>query len=554
MSAIQRWLSVRYGYANLVDRQRANGLLRLTAGLTLIWLVYNVIFVILGVTTGSPLSAGTVVLALLPMLSVAIYFLLQSGRLRLASWLFLTALFLGTGVFSFVPFDYSLPVLLIVPLATAGVLLNRRDFVVVFLITVIVLIVRSLLLSSVEQTITVDVSAKALIDFGNMFWAVALTTLSLYTFSISNDDVSTISEADIEHFKIVSGFYASDDEEALLANALRMIQKDLGYDSAQLFLVNNDGTTQRRLRLGANGTELIPSNIVNAGNATILRQVIDSRQAVMVGIEDEQERRLHLNAGSQQSLSIPVVNLGTVLAVLDVQNDDAGAFSSNHVEALRLFGQRLGAALWKARLVTDLRQSLREREDAATYMSSQLAEMQGRGRHILLSGWGKYLQTRGELFGYDLPNRGGTIIPAAELTPELRAAMRRGDVFVETLGSEQIINAPIVFRGEVLGAMSFAISAEQAVGERELELVRTVTNRLGIALENNRLLEQTQAQARRERKASEVANVLLGATSIESLMELAADNFNEALDAIYTRIYLEPGIGADAPEVRGELA
>lgn len=82
--------------------------------------------------------------------------------------------------------------------------------------------------------------------------------------------------------------------------------------------------------------------------------------------------------------------------------------------------------------------------------------------------------------------------------------------------------------------------------------MRTVANRLGLALENNRLLEQTQAQAQRERKASEVANILLTATSIETLIELAAENFNEALSAINTRIYLEPGVIAEPPAAHGE--
>ena len=72
-------------------------------------------------------------------------------------------------------------------------------------------------------------------------------------------------------------------------------------------------------------------------------------------------------------------------------------------------------------------------------------------------------------------------------------------------------------------------------------LIRTVADRLSVALENNRLLEQTQAQARRERQASEIGSVLLSATNVESVLSLAADNFHEALGAIHTRVYLQPG-------------
>jgi len=77
------------------------------------------------------------------------------------------------------------------------------------------------------------------------------------------------------------------------------------------------------------------------------------------------------------------------------------------------------------------------------------------------------------------------------------------------------------------------------VTQRQIELAGTVALRLGGALENKRLLEQTQAQALRERQAGEVANMLIGATDVRSLLELAADSFNDTLGAVQTQIYLE---------------
>jgi GAF domain-containing protein len=104
-----------------------------------------------------------------------------------------------------------------------------------------------------------------------------------------------------------------------------------------------------------------------------------------------------------------------------------------------------------------------------------------------------------------------------------------------------VVTVPIVFRDVVLGAMSFNVPSERPVTDRQIELIRTVADRLSVALENNRLLEQTQAQARRERQASEIGSVLLSATNVESVLSLAADNFHEALGAIHTRVYLQPG-------------
>jgi len=110
---------------------------------------------------------------------------------------------------------------------------------------------------------------------------------------------------------------------------------------------------------------------------------------------------------------------------------------------------------------------------------------------------------------------------------------------VESSGDTQVINVPITFRDHTLGAMSFTIAKGEEIGARQLEMARVVSNRLALALENTRLFEQSQAQVQRERKASELGNLLLGSTDVSAVLNLAAESFNEALGAVQTRIYVE---------------
>jgi GAF domain-containing protein len=72
-----------------------------------------------------------------------------------------------------------------------------------------------------------------------------------------------------------------------------------------------------------------------------------------------------------------------------------------------------------------------------------------------------------------------------------------------------------------------------------------VAERLALALENTRLFEQTQAQAQRERKANEIASVLIGATDVRLVLNLAAENFKDALGAVNTHIYIQPDLLAE---------
>lgn len=551
ISAIRRFLSIGYDYVTPLARQRAGGLLLINALLFLSWVAYVLYFIAPGLTRGElPEPVVLIPVLFFPVLSVIIHRFLQIGRLNPAIWLFV--IMLGVAVIPFIDFEhfYTLPVALMIPMVAAGVLLDRRSFVVILVVLLAILVVRVGVWSQLTLT---NIFAEVLgYEIILTFFAVGLPAAFLLIFSGGTQRISSVSVDDIHHLQTVSAFAESEDEDTLLATTLRTIQNELGYTLGQIFLVGDDGSAQRRVRLGIGESDLTSTNLVNSGDEAVIRDVVTNRQILLITERDEQPRRSHLIVSALWALAVPIASGNRALGVLDIQTTSHRAFTTNQIDAFRLLGRRLGEALFRARLLSDLRRSLREREEAAIFMRSQFAEMQRRDRQTLVSGWNTYLQSRGQLFGYDLQNQNGNLVPAADLTPEIRAALERGDVFVETRDGEQIINAPIVFRSEVLGAMSFAVPPDRPITERELDMVRTVANRLGVALENNRLLEHTQAQAQRERKASEVANVLLTATNIETLIELAADNFNEALDAIYTRIYLEPGVVAEPPATRGE--
>ena len=551
IDTIRGFLILGHNYETPLTRQRAGGLFMLNLLLFLGWLTYIIYAVAPMLAREEPVAVGTVLaLITFPLLSITIHRSLQTGRLRVASWVFVIAL--GVAVIPFINFDlfYTLPIALMVPMVAAGVLLDRRGFSVILAILLAILLLRAGVWSQLTQS---GLLSEVLgYDILLAFSAVGLSAAFLYIFSGSAQRISSVSADDIQHLRAIGGFADSEDEELLLASALRTIQSELGYTLGQIFLVGDDGSVQRRVRLGIGMNDLTSTRLVNTGDAAVIQEVVTTRKPRLVTEREEQPQRAHLIVSASSALAAPIVTGERTLGVLNVQTTSPQPFSPNQIEAFRLLGQRLGEALFRARLLSDLRRSLREREEAAVFMRSQFAEMQRRDRQTLVSGWNTYLQARGDLFSYDMQTQSGNLVPAADLPPEIRAALERGDVFVESRADEQIMNAPIVFRGEVLGAMSFSIPPDRAVTERELEMVRTVANRLGIALENNRLLEQTQAQALRERKASEVANVLLTATNIETLIELAADNFNEALDAIYTRIYLEPGVVAEPPATHGE--
>ncbi len=155
--------------------------------------------------------------------------------------------------------------------------------------------------------------------------------------------------------------------------------------------------------------------------------------------------------------------------------------------------------------------------------------------------WGSYVEGRGrQAIGYNLEGDAASPIQATDLPSGLAATLKSGQLEVATEGNNQIINVPIRFRDTNLGAMSFSVPVDQQVSDYQIEVATIVAERLALALENTRLFEQSQSQALRERKASEVATALIGATDVRVVLNMAAEQFKDALGAVNTRIYIQP--------------
>jgi GAF domain-containing protein len=236
-----------------------------------------------------------------------------------------------------------------------------------------------------------------------------------------------------------------------------------------------------------------------------------------------------------------------MLGVLDVQSAGQTAFSQNELQALQLLAEQVSTALLHARTVNDLQRTLNEQVNVNNRLQNQVADYTQRERRGVTTTWNQYLEGRGKtIIGYNIePDNTTTPVPANDVPETLQATLQSGQLHVESVGEEQIVNVPITFRDQTLGAMSFAVPKGQQLSERQVEMARIVAERLALALENTRLFEQSQAQALRERKASEVSGLLIGATDVYSVLNLAAQNFNEALGAIHTRIYIQPGVFAE---------
>lgn len=547
MNALRRrLLTIPYNYVNPATRQRAQGLVAMiwaAVAVILLLIVVRALLVLLNIDKTLVIAPFELVVGALVLLGA--YWLIQRGRLDTAIWLFLGAMLVPFVLATAIAVDPAAPAILFLPLVAAGVLLNRRNLVPILVIFAVTMILRAVNQGGTTDAISYVPAQNAFPELLNYAIVFGLSAIFLLVFSGSIDQIVAVSFSDVEQLRAVGKFSArlddDTDEMQVFARLLEIVERDLGFDLAQIYLRDAEGRYTRRLRLSLTQVEMGTRIVLRGGDEAVIDDAILRREPIIVTTHDALSRSEHLVPPSRQSVTLALVYGDQVFGVLDVQSEHRDMFTENVVEGLRNLAVEAGRELVQARRFEELLRTVRDQEAIIDRFLSQMSELQRRSESAAGVGWSRYLEGRGqEGFGFDYDN--GSIMPASDLPEAIRQTVEQGDISIERRETDQIVNVPITLRDQRLGALTFTVPAERAIDERQIEMLRTVSNRLSIALENNRLFEQTQAQAQRERKASEIGSLLLSETDIEAVLELAAENFNEALGAVHTRVYLEPGI------------
>jgi GAF domain-containing protein len=114
------------------------------------------------------------------------------------------------------------------------------------------------------------------------------------------------------------------------------------------------------------------------------------------------------------------------------------------------------------------------------------------------------------------------------------------------------MTVPIELRGQPIGQIVVEDDQPQRqLSADERELVREVVQRMALALESTRLFEQTQSAlgearrlAQRERLINRITAQLRGATTVDEVLRIAADEMRRSVGAAYTAVTLAPPTGA----------
>lgn len=268
--------------------------------------------------------------------------------------------------------------------------------------------------------------------------------------------------------------------------------------------------------------------ILRAGTGEAGRQMLEANHKLAVGgnsmigwSTSHRQARIALDVGldavrfsnpylpnTRSELALPILAKDKVLGALTIQSSIAEAFDEDDIIVLQGIADSLGSAIENARLFSEVQSSLKE--------------IQRLHRQYLQRAWQDTLQAHEQLaYTYQAPD------------------------IQEAAGDPRTIRVPILLREQQIGNLvleadpSASGPAPSSWSSEELSLIVAIADQAALALENARLLNETQQRAGQERIRASVTDKVWASTNVESILQTALEELGVSLGAIEGLIQLE---------------
>lgn len=316
----------------------------------------------------------------------------------------------------------------------------------------------------------------------------------------------------------------------LMQDVVELIRQRFDFYHVQVFLVDEEGKTARLLAsTGTVGRELLARrHALPVASQSVIGQVTATGAPVIALDTDTSavHRRNELLPDTRSEMALPMRIGDQVIGALDVQSVASNAFDQDTVAVFQIMADQLAVALENARLHTQLM--------AAT------AELENVERRMTARQWRTFQQSRdaNSPLGYEM--QGEVLMPRhGDMPAPVQDAIREGRLIAKENGESDLqIALPIRVRGEVIGAFGFGGESLRNLTDEDLALMEAVIDRVGLALENMRLVEQTARRAEYEQIVNEITAKIVGSTDINHILQTTVKELGRALRAPQTSVQL----------------
>jgi FOG: GAF domain len=323
------------------------------------------------------------------------------------------------------------------------------------------------------------------------------------------------------------------DIEKLLHDSVELIRSQLEYQHVAIYL-NDERDENSFLKAAAGeGSQSLLDRIfrIRIHEPSVLSMVISHGEAHISNNLSQETLPVTASTlvSSQSELAVPLRVGQRIIGALDVQSDFTDTFGDEDIEMLQAIADQLATVI--------------DKNTQIQLLKSRVSSLEESYRSYTRDAWRGHLKGTKEHLSYVYTN--DSLETEFEQPQTAEHALNSGEMMIAPAGTElnpeqneSLMSVPIVLRDEVLGVLNIRYRGNEIPGDLTT-LLNNASDRLALALENARLLEQIQERADREHLVGEISAKLRSASDIDSILRTTASELGKSLGIDEVRVQLK---------------
>lgn len=281
--------------------------------------------------------------------------------------------------------------------------------------------------------------------------------------------------------------------------------------------------------------------ILSAANSEGGRRMLDRSHRLKVGetglvgfVTSAGKPRVALDTGAdaiffnnpdlpetRSEITLPLRVGEEIIGALDVQSIEPNAFNQEDIQILSTLADQVSIAIENARQHEETRKALVESDSLS--------------RQFIQTGWSRFTKSQ-SIEGIRHTGAKSTLLYRKAGNEDGKGHANTG--LLKPRGRGTVLSLPVKLRGEVIGTVDVRSPENRQWDQDELDIVTAILERAAIAMENARLLAESQKLAAKERTIGEISAKISAQSEIEELLKTAAQELGRTLPGMQIAIQL----------------
>jgi len=255
--------------------------------------------------------------------------------------------------------------------------------------------------------------------------------------------------------------------------------------------------------------------------------------------------------------ALPLKAGGRIIGVLDVESQRVNVFTQDNIAVLQTLADQLAVALENARLLNELRSSLKETRTLYQRYTQESWSRVTKGNKV--SGY-QFDLSQITSYTRDLPAEVHSRLLAGHAVPirdqrseDSRKTEGNDPTDQNVLGSRSILIAPLILYDQLIGILGVEEdNPDHLWSSEEIALLEAISNQVSLTLDNARLVEETQLRSEQIRLLQEITAAAASHVNLNELLDAVSKRLLTGYNLLHCGVALLDTDGGGGEETGGQ--